>query len=305
MDDKLKGTINKIVQLTQQNLEFGTELRKALEIKSSANAAYTSSVLTHIQAIREALEIRANCSITYDFIKEERIRNQLIIDNLRMENAALNLKEVENERFYVFCVNAFYQIENVINYYYHKTSHNIKELLSKIVEATQYDGEGKYAYKPTGKEESVGDIPIACKLNAFCNTFFHDDNIKITYANLRKVRNEGEHRCMTIIKNQNEDDSFYRFFKYNSFNSIRRILIKLVCEVRKQLTLQKEENTQIDFSKELEGTITTMLPSTCFIDIDGNKQQLNQKFFKKVQGLKKGDKVKVTLWNNKITDIGK
>jgi translation initiation factor IF-1 len=71
------------------------------------------------------------------------------------------------------------------------------------------------------------------------------------------------------------------------------------------LTLQKEENTQIDFSKELEGTITTMLPSTCFIDIDGNKQQLNQKFFKKVQGLKKGDKVKVTLWNNKITDIGK
>ena len=39
MDEKLKSTIDKIVQLSKQNPEFDTELRKRLEITSSANYA--------------------------------------------------------------------------------------------------------------------------------------------------------------------------------------------------------------------------------------------------------------------------
>ena len=30
MDDKLKSTLDKVIRLTQQNAEFGSELRKAL-----------------------------------------------------------------------------------------------------------------------------------------------------------------------------------------------------------------------------------------------------------------------------------
>ena len=37
MDEKLKSTIDKIVQLSKQNSEFDAELRKRLEITSSAN----------------------------------------------------------------------------------------------------------------------------------------------------------------------------------------------------------------------------------------------------------------------------
>lgn len=119
MDEKLKSTIDKIVQLSKQNPEFDAELRKRLEITSSANVVSSQmSIRDDVHAIRETLEIRANNSISYDFILakgNQRLRDQLLIDNLRMENAALNLKEKELERFYSFCANAFYQIENVVN----------------------------------------------------------------------------------------------------------------------------------------------------------------------------------------------
>jgi hypothetical protein len=52
MEEKLKGTIKRIVQLTQQNPEFGEELRKALKIESSAISVYDSSLPTNVKAIR-------------------------------------------------------------------------------------------------------------------------------------------------------------------------------------------------------------------------------------------------------------
>lgn len=316
MDDKLKGTIKRIVQLTQQNPEFGVELRKALGIEPSAISVSDNSVPANVQAIREALEIRASHSINYDFIKEERLNSQLYIDNLRMENAALNLKKSENERFYIFCVNAFYQIENIINYYYFKSYPNIKDLVSIIVASTKDEGEdGKYAYKSSGKEETVGDIPIASKLNTFCNTFFPKDQIKITYAKLKQVRNEGEHRCMVIIKNEEEDNSLYKFFKYNSFNTVRIILIKLVNEVKKQMEKQKKDEAPSRIPAVLPasvvetqiviGTIKTMLPSGCFVSYNGNTFVLPSQLLKNVQGLKVNDKVKISLNGGKIVGIQK
>lgn len=43
MDEKLQSALNKILQLTEQNLEFGTELRKRLGMTSSAKAISHSS----------------------------------------------------------------------------------------------------------------------------------------------------------------------------------------------------------------------------------------------------------------------
>ena len=109
MDEKLKSAINKIVILSKQDEEFNRELRKALNLTFSANVvSESSSVQKDVKAIREALDIRANYSISYDFIRQQRLRDQLTIDNLRMENAALKLTEKEQYRFYVFCVNALF-----------------------------------------------------------------------------------------------------------------------------------------------------------------------------------------------------
>lgn len=133
MDEKIKATIHKIRLLAEQNSEFSQEMRKLFgKTDSASDVNMSSNISADITAIRSALEIRANSSITYSFVKNQRLRDQLIIDNLRMENAALNLQDPEADRFYVFCVNAFYQVENIINYFYHITFPEVELLLKEI-----------------------------------------------------------------------------------------------------------------------------------------------------------------------------
>lgn len=225
MDEKLKTTIAKIVQLSKQNLEFEVELRKALGIEPSANSSLVSSNTSKdVKTIREVLEIRANASLEYGFVKDERTRAQLIIDNLRMENAALKTDYDEKRRFYEFCVNAFYQIENIINYYLVSKNPIFEDLWIFLKDNNK---EERYQYKLKEEDENVSQIPIAYKLNAVCNYLFPGDRFKLTLSNLRQVRNEGEHRCSVIFLQNSDKKVLYNLYKYNSINDIRTHLIKL------------------------------------------------------------------------------
>lgn len=138
MDEKIKSTVHKIKLLAEQNPEFYQEMQKLFgKTASASDVNMNSNIFSDIAAIRSALEIRANASITYNFVQNPRLRDQLIIDNLRMENAALNLRDPEADRFYVFCVNAFYQVENILNYFYHTVFPEVESLLKEIEDATQ------------------------------------------------------------------------------------------------------------------------------------------------------------------------
>ena len=170
MDDKIKATVGKIKLLAQQNQEFAKEMQRLFgSSETSTDLPILTSVSSDVSAIRSALEIRATESLKYSFVKVQRLRDQLIIDNLRMENAALNLQEKESDRFYIFCVNAFYQLENIINYYYHISYPNIDDLLTTIEVSTRCEEE-KYRFKrATGslKEKSVVDIHIYHKIRHY------------------------------------------------------------------------------------------------------------------------------------------
>lgn len=301
MDEKLKSTIDKIVQLSKQNPEFDAELRKRLEITSSANVVSSQmSICDDVHAIRETLEIRANNSISYDFILakgNQRLRDQLLMDNLRMENAALNLKGKELERFYSFCANAFYQIENVVNFYFYVMFPDIDNLLSFIENATNVDK--KYSFKRNANKEykNVSDIGIADKLNAICNTLFpNDKNIKITYSQLRQVRNEGAHRCMVIVEEHDENNALYRFFKYNTFNSIRIVLIKLVGTIKQEI-----ENVGKIIKKR--GVIVNIFPSIAFIKVDGKSLQVSLQQLKNVCNKTANSQIEIIYKNSSIIDI--
>lgn len=301
MDEKLKSTIDKIVQLSKQNPEFDAELRKRLEITSSANVVSSQmSICDDVHAIRETLEIRANNSISYDFILakgNQRLRDQLLMDNLRMENAALNLKEKELERFYSFCANAFYQIENVVNFYFYVMFPDIDNLLSFIENATNVDK--KYSFKRNANKEykNVSDIGIADKLNAICNTLFpNDKNIKITYSQLRQVRNEGAHRCMVIVEEHDENNALYRFFKYNTFNSIRIVLIKLVGTIKQEI-----ENVGKIIKKR--GVIVNIFPSIAFIKVEGKSLQVSLQQLKNVCNKTANSQIEIIYKNSSIIDI--
>ena len=298
MDDTIKSILHKVIQLTRQNPEFNTELRKELEIAPSAMSVpvLNDSITRDITSIREALEIRANVSISYGFVKEQRVRDQLIIDNLRMENAALKLKEPEAERFYSFCVNAFYQLENIVNYYFYVTFPNNDELLTIIEKYTEGEKDNNFKFKRNGRETDVSDIPIAHKINALCNILFLGDKFRMTLGQLRQVRNKGEHRCMVI--QQEKKDKLYNFFKYNTFNSIRFYLIKVVNSIESNVGKPIVENRT-----NVEAVISSLLPSACYVRFDDKTEELPEKFLPKVKGKQNGDKVILILVNGKIDDM--
>ena len=294
MDEKIKSVIDKIRLLAKQNPEFAKEMQ-ALFGKSESSTTdlpILTSVSSDVSAIRSALEIRATESLKYSFVKVQRLRDQLVIDNLRMENAALNLQEKESDRFYVFCVNAFYQIENILNYYYHILYPNINDLLSEIERATSADPE-KFQFKRTNKENSVVDIPVYYKITAICNSLFPDNlQIKVILNNLRRIRNDGEHRCQVIMERRDESDNLYHFLQTATFNNVRITLLKVVSAIE-----------AIMGDRTVDGYIKTMLPSSCFISYNGKTEQLPPKLFSKIKSLSINDKIKITLSANKVIDV--
>ena len=293
MDEKIKATVDKIKLLANQNQEFAKEMQ-ALFGKSEAapDMPILKSVSSDVSAIRSALEIRATESLRYSFVKVPRLRDQLIIDNLRMENAALNLQEKESDRFYIFCVNAFYQLENIINYYYHVKFPNVNDLLNEIEKATSNEPE-RYRFKRNGKEINVSDVAAYYKIIAICDTLFPDNlQLKVTLNNLRKIRNEGEHRCQVINEKRDESDNLYQFLQTATFNGVRTSLLKVVSTIE---TMMQE--------RIIEGEIKNILPSTCFVSYDEKTEQLPNKLFGKVKFLKVKDKIQLILLANKIIDV--
>lgn len=297
MDEKLIATVNKIKLLAEQNPEFNQTMQKLFGNTVSASVVNINSTITEdISAIRSALEIRANASLTYSFVINQRLRDQLIIDNLRMENAALNLKEPEADRFYVFCVNAFYQVENILNYFYYTSFPEIDALLKEIEDGTQNE-KNDFKFRRTGKEQNVGSIPVAHKLNAFFNTYLPEEvSLKWSIGTLRQVRNEGEHRCDIIRQEKDDNNNLYKFFRSKTFNYVRIDLIKFVNAIEHKL---KNPDTE----EKVESEIKSNLPSACYVLLRGKSVAIPDKLFGKVKNLNNGDKIILTIIGNKINDV--
>lgn len=297
MDEKIKSTVYKIKLLAEQNPEFYQEMQKLFgKTASASDININSNISSDITAIRSALEIRANASITYSFVKYQRLRDQLIIDNLRMENAALNLQDPEADRFYVFCVNAFYQVENILNYFYHTVFPEVESLLKEIEDATQ-DEKNDFRFRRTGKEQNVGSIPVAHKLNAFFNSYLPEESsLKWSIGTLRQVRNEGEHRCDIIRQEKDENNNLYKFFKSKTFNYVRIDLIKFVNAIEYKLK-------NPDIEEKRESVIKSKLPSACYVLLREKSVLLPNKLYAKIKHLDNGAKIILTITGNKINDV--
>lgn len=297
MDEKIKSTVYKIKLLAEQNPEFYQEMQKLFgKTASASDININSNISSDITAIRSALEIRANASITYSFVKYQRLRDQLIIDNLRMENAALNLQDPEADRFYVFCVNAFYQVENILNYFYHTVFPEVESLLKEIEDATQ-DEKNDFRFRRTGKEQNVGSIPVAHKLNAFFNSYLPEESsLKWSIGTLRQVRNEGEHRCDIIRQEKDENNNLYKFFKSKTFNYVRIDLIKFVNAIEYKLK-------NPDIEEKIGSVIKSKLPSACYVLLREKSVLLPNKLYAKIKHLDNGAKIILTITGNKINDV--
>lgn len=291
IDGDVYTTVSEILKQIKKNIG-GTEAGQKMVANNTSD---------DIHAIRGYLSIRGDVSISYDFIKEQRLQDQLKVDNLRMENAALNLNKDEVDRFYIFCINAFYQVENIINYYFYTTFPDIDNLLSIVEMATKNDGEYSFKRKEKQKEKSVGDIPVYYKINAICNMLFPENiSIEIFFSNLRKVRNEGEHRCHVLYEEKGNMDQVSKFLHEQTFDSVRSSLMRIVEAVR--------ENVGKSYNPTMEppiknGVITQILPSACFVSIGNEIIQLPNKLFYKVKEKRSNDNIVCFYAGDELVDI--
>jgi hypothetical protein len=202
-----KEHLQKLLLLVNQvanepgNEWFKNELVSQFEI--STQSIELNPIKKDTLIIRENLEIRAEKSIQFDFIQNLRVKKQLLKDNLRMENSRLdnNIKN-ETQRFHIFCVNAFYQIEELVNYYF-----GTKYTFADFIKLLQQKNPGKKY-----SQNQLSEITIAEKIFIFEGYFYFnqtDENgKKIRYESvinlIRDVRNEDAHRC-NIIENDKEN----------------------------------------------------------------------------------------------------
>ena len=114
--EDLKKLLAFISALTEQpgNEEFVAGLR------SLVGQPNEPGLKADLEDIRRILRIRGIQSIDYSFVNDELTRNQLTMDNIRMEDCLLDNELSVQEKYYEFCSYIHFQVENVLNYYYTK-----------------------------------------------------------------------------------------------------------------------------------------------------------------------------------------
>ena len=125
--EELKRLLAFIDTLVKQpgNDEFVAGLR-ALVYKGK------TSEKEDLEDIRRILKIRGTQSVNYSFVDDELTRNQLIMDNIRMEDALLDNSLSIEEKWYEFCTYAHFQVENLLNLYFAQYFDSFNEVLTYI-----------------------------------------------------------------------------------------------------------------------------------------------------------------------------
>lgn len=150
--------------------------------------------------MRQIISIKSEASLQFDKITDKRVLTQLRSDNARMEHALVSLEifpDFDTElAFRRFCAFAFFQIEELLNYYYHKKfQHRMTELRRDFISRG-------IVLKHIENAKKVSDIRPWVLINAYNHEFFESKGGKKTWGldNLRNIRNLEEHRCSVLLK---------------------------------------------------------------------------------------------------------
>ena len=314
MDEILRTTLDKVVKLCDQRPDFGAELRRRLGIPtapatiplSSELEEYLTEVGEDVCTIRDVLQIQQDIDpeIKYDFVDDRRTRDRLIIDNLQMESKALSTRIPEDDRFPLFCVYAFYQVENLLNYFYQRKYPDVDSLEEMLRENTKSEKEGfRYSGRTGRPVDSVSDVESHYLINAFCNSKTPplDTYFKFRLSGLRKVRNAFSHRFFEIdpglVRVRESDKQLDNFIRFNTFITIRR-------DLRQLADLIAQDLLSAGTPHDVPGVISSMLASTCYVRYDGKTpEELPKRLWGDVKGYKTGDRLTLTISDGKIIAV--
>lgn len=127
--------------------------------------------------------------LNYTFIQFRAVREQLERDNNRMEEVKNGTFHSEEEQFIHFCLYAFYQIEELINYYFSQ-KYTLDELVDQLVQHTTSKR------KALNGKHNIGDFNVVLTLFLFEKELYYKPGVfyKSVLTNLRIIRNWSLHR---------------------------------------------------------------------------------------------------------------
>ncbi len=226
--EKLLVLIDEICK-EEENLWFKNNLEKIISTDSLISNNSFLEIKKDTTKIINILDINPSCSVDYSFISHKLLKTRLELDNLRMENVRYDLKEKdEMKRLYDFCINAFYQIENLINFFYYEKFPVIENLLYHLENIK----DSRFKRK---EEKNIGDIAIFAKIYAFNKTYYSEDFTGYNIDSLRLIRNEGLHRCSRIKNIENENKRLHDFLKHATFHSVHSLVNSLAVKIKENL----------------------------------------------------------------------
>lgn len=234
MDEKLQTTLNKIVLLCSQNPEFDSALRKRLGINATRMIPIAGNN-DKIDQIEKYLGLdysvdTQNSVIDYRYIKDEKVKNQLISDNREMMRFRYGTRYHEID-FDEFCRFAHLQAEMLLNYYYDTTCNSDLDLIKKRIK------ENNETAKWIDKANTIFAISFQVKMWAFNNEHGTDWQFKRIFNNLVKVRNAISHRSpkkgqqTTVVSDK--FDAWYSSKPYDQIIEGLRMLSAVIANATK------------------------------------------------------------------------
>ena len=238
MDEKLQTTLNKIVRLCSQNPEFDSALRKRLGINTTRMIPIAGNN-DKIDQIEKYLGLdysvdAQNSVIDYSYIKDEKVKNQLISDNREMMRFRYGTRYHEID-FDEFCRFAHLQAEMLLNYYYDTTCNSDLDLIKKRIRENNEN--------PKGLDEAntIFAISFRVKMWSFNNEYKTSQQFRVIFNNLVRVRNEISHRSpnkgQQIAFVSDKFDTWYSFKPYDAIIEGLRTLSAVIADATKGSTL--------------------------------------------------------------------
>ena len=291
--EELKKLLSFIAALTEQpgNENFVAGLRALVGLPNEPG------LKADLEDIRRILRIQGIQSIDYSFVDDELTRNQLIMDNIRMEDCLLDNSLSIEEKWYEFCSYIHFQLENILNYYYTKAFSTF-DLAQWHVE--KFTKGAPVPFVKNSKLVNCTEISTYYKTTAFCAEFFPwiqgaPDYTSAILGKIRNVRNEYVHRSGVTIKSEGEKVKDLQ--KNSSFASLRTTLIKIVDCVK--MASSTNAITQI-----MQGVIEKKLPGAATIRHNGKVTMLDNSIFVKYSSqLYEGKDVMIIVKNNTLLDL--
>ena len=240
-----------VIEIAKADSDFKNRLLHSL---SATPISVPSEIGSDIKDIKKFLQISKKPTLNYELIKDPNTRLELQIDNMHMSNAYNEIR-LPNEtvrlrvdgHFLDLCTYAWFQIENLLNYYFHIRYKDIESIRKEI----QYHCEGKYNPSPNAKINTIGDIEAYYKIKAICHIFrekwYPKDKQKkdgsyfspreATLDGLRLVRNKCIHKSMIIFNESflESDTHINKFLNWNDKNtiidSVKHLYNAICCEL--------------------------------------------------------------------------